>query len=250
MARVTRMLRSEEMMRPLGGFSHLMVLRTESRASQPALFEFIGADLVRTDSKVDLISQRVEFPPEYENAKLFIINAQLPSYGPSVWGDGTCDGPGYSLALYWMIPDDVFEDLQNPTTTTLRLLKRFLEAGDDRSLTDRFKVIAQVTNQDECGMTGMAKKLLVSHNATPVLTRPQHRIYHFRKGSTEVVVDVHAFSYIARRGIHLLIDKTSKLVIDVAFVIQGETEDELPEQVLGCCRLDHASVQKAAELPS
>ncbi|KAG7394105.1 hypothetical protein PHYBOEH_005660 [Phytophthora boehmeriae] len=218
-------------------------------ASQPALFEFLGADLVRTDSKVDLISQRVEFPPEYENAKLFIINAQLPSYGPSVWGDGSCDGPGYSLALYWMIPDDVYEELQNPTTTTLRLLKRFLEAGDDRSLTDRFKVIAQVTNQDECGMTGMAKKLLVSHNATPVLTRPQHRIYHFREGSTEVVVDVHAFSYIARRGIHLLIDKTSKLVIDVAFVIQGETEDELPEQVLGCCRLDHTSVQKAAELP-
>ncbi|KAJ0408220.1 hypothetical protein P43SY_004378 [Pythium insidiosum] len=96
----------------------------------------------------------------------------------------------------------------------------------------RFKVIAQVTNQEECGLTGMAKKLLVSHNATPVLTRPQHRIYHFNDGSTEVVVDVHAFSYIARRGIHMLLDKTSKLVIDIAFVLQGETEDELPERIL------------------
>ncbi|KAL4118146.1 hypothetical protein PRIC2_010473 [Phytophthora ramorum] len=221
----------------------------KKEASRPALFEFVGADLVRTDSKLDLISQRVEFPPELENSRLFIINAQLPSYGPSVWGDGSYDGPGYSLALYWRIPDDIFEELKNPTTTTFKLLKRFLEAGKDTSLTDRFKVIAQVTNQDECGITGMGKKLLVSHNATPVLTRPQHRIYHFRDGSTEIVVDVHAFSYIARRGIHSLIDKTSRLVIDVAFVIQGETDDELPEQVLGCCRLDRVNVQKAVDLP-
>ncbi|GMF23095.1 unnamed protein product [Phytophthora lilii] len=186
------------------------------RSAEPALFEFINADLVKTDSKLDLVSERVEFPPEYENSRLFIINAQ---------------------------------ELKNPTTTTLKLFKRFLEAGNDTSLTDRFKVIAQVTNQDECGITGMGKKLLVSHNATPVLTRPQHRIYHFRDGTTEIVVDVHAFSYIARRGIHSLIDKTSRLVIDVAFVIQGETEEELPEQVLGCCRLDRVNVQKAVDLP-
>lgn len=217
--------------------------------SKPALFEFIGADLVRTESKVDLISHRVEFPAVHENSRLFIINAQVPSYSPSLWNDGSFDGPGYTLALYWKIPERVVEDLKDPTTTTLTLLKRFLEAGNDTSLTDRFKVIAQVTNQDECGITGMAKKLLTSHNATPVLTRPQHRIYHFKDGTTEMVVDIHAFSYIARRGIHLLLDKTSRLVIDVAFVIQGETEDELPEQVLGCCRLDHVNVQMAKHLP-
>lgn len=131
----------------------------------------------------------------------------------------------------------------------MRLYKRFLHAGNDTSLTDRFKVIAQVTNQDECGITGMGKKLLTSHNSTPVLTRPQHRIYHFDEGSTEVVVDIHSFSYIARRGIHLLLDKTSKLVIDIGFVLQGETEEELPEQILGCCRLDHADVQHAMVMP-
>ncbi|RMX69094.1 hypothetical protein DD238_001924 [Peronospora effusa] len=224
----------------------------KSRKKQPskaALFEFIGADFVRTDSKLDLISERVEFPPEHENRRLFVINAQLPSYGPSVWGDSSYDGPGYSLALYWKIPDEIFEELKNPTTKTLKLLKRFLEAGNDTSLTDRFKVIAQVMNQEECGITGMSKKLLMSHNATPVLTRPQHRIYHFQDECTEIVIDIHAFSYIARRGIHSLIDKTSRLVIDLAFVIQGEAEDELPEQVLGCCRLDRINVQKAVDLP-
>ena len=141
------------------------------------------------------------------------------------------------------------QELEKPTTTTLKLLKRFLEAGPDTSVTDRVKIIAQVAKQDECGITGVGKRLLVSHSATPVLTRPQHRIYHFRDGKTEVVVDMHAFSYMARQGIYSLLDKTSRLVIDLAFVLQGETDDELPEQVLGCCRLDHVSVQKAAELP-
>uniref|UniRef100_A0AAV1UVI1 PH domain-containing protein n=1 Tax=Peronospora matthiolae TaxID=2874970 RepID=A0AAV1UVI1_9STRA len=217
--------------------------------SKPALFEFIGADLVRTDCKLDRISQHVEFPPPYDTSRLFVINIQLPSYGPSMWGDGTYDGPGYSLALYWKIPDDIVKDLENPTSTTVKLLKCFLEAGSDTSVTDRFKIIAQVTNQDECGITGVSKRLLVSHNATPVLTRPQHRIYHFRDGSTEVVVDMHAFSYVARRGIYSLLDKTSRLVIDFAFVVQGETDEELPEQVLGCCRLNRINVHQAGELP-
>ncbi|KAJ0411809.1 hypothetical protein ATCC90586_002962 [Pythium insidiosum] len=85
----------------------------------------------------------------------------------------------------------------------------------------RYPVLIEITieGSKQCLIVGfminmialkwMAKKLLVSHNATPVLTRPQHRIYHFNDGSTEVVVDVHAFSYIARRGIHMLLDKTA-----------------------------------------
>ncbi|TMW62094.1 hypothetical protein Poli38472_009587 [Pythium oligandrum] len=218
-------------------------------ASQGALFEFIGADLLRTTRKTDLLSQRIELPEEYTGEKLFVINAQLPSYGPSVWGDASYDGPGYSMVMCWRIPSEICEELKEPKTKTIRLLKRFLEAGNDTSLTDRFKVIAQVTNQDDCGLSGMAKKLLVTHNATPVLTRPQHRIYHFDDGSTEVVIDVHAFSYIARRGIYMLLDKTAKLVIDVAFVLQGEAEDELPERILGCCRLDSLEAHKAMDLP-
>ncbi|TYZ60282.1 hypothetical protein PybrP1_009029 [[Pythium] brassicae (nom. inval.)] len=193
--------------------------------------------------------ERVELPTEFADDKVFIINAQLPSYAPSVWGDATANGPGFSLVLYWRIPKAVLEELADPKSPALRLYKRFINAGSDTSVTDRFKVIAQVTNQDECGITGMGKKLLTSHNATPVLTRPQHRIYHFDGGSTEVVVDIHSFSYIARRGIHLLLDKTAKLVIDIGFVLQGESEEELPEQILGCCRLDHADVQHAMVIP-
>jgi len=38
------------------------------------------------------------------------------------------------------------------------------------------------------------------------------------------------------------------MVIDVCFVLQGETEDELPEQVIGCCRLARVDLAKAKHI--
>lgn len=35
------------------------------------------------------------------------------------------------------------------------------------------------------------------------------------------------------------------LVLDLAFVLQAEAEDELPERVLGCLRLDHVNLDEA-----
>jgi hypothetical protein len=40
---------------------------------------------VRTESKLDLISQRVEFPPEHESSRLFIINAQVTESHRTPW---------------------------------------------------------------------------------------------------------------------------------------------------------------------
>ena len=52
-------------------------MRIITQPSKPALFEFIGADLVRTDCKLDRVSQRVNFPPQYATSRLFILNAQV-----------------------------------------------------------------------------------------------------------------------------------------------------------------------------
>ncbi|RHZ39669.1 hypothetical protein DYB26_014766, partial [Aphanomyces astaci] len=136
--------------------------------------------------------------------------------------------------------------LRTPDSPATHLLARFLNASDP-SILDRFKVIAQVVNEADCGVTGYTKKLLTKNNGTPVLTRPQHRMYH-TPAYTEVDVDVHVFSLVARTGIHALVDKTAGMLIDVAFVLQGESEDELPEQVLGVCRLVRVDLSKAAHV--
>nr|CCA14401.1 conserved hypothetical protein [Albugo laibachii Nc14] len=214
-------------------------------ASHSALFQYVGADLFRTERKIDRMLSRIEVPDQ--SGRLFIINAQLPHYSPTMWGDANADGPGYSLVLYWWIPEKLLAELENPTNGYLSLLQQFLSATNEKNaaIIDRFKVIAQVANEQDCGISGVAKRLLHSHNATPVLTRPQHRLYQYEDGNIEMVVDLHTFSYIARRGIHLLLNKTASLVIDVAFVLQGETEEELPERVIGCCRLNCIDIDRA-----
>ncbi|EQC31869.1 hypothetical protein, variant [Saprolegnia diclina VS20] len=219
----------------------------KKEASASALFDFVGADLVRSDAKIDCITQHVNLPPHLTGEKLFVINAQLPLYGPSIFGGGNYDGPGVNLALYWTIPKDVQAQLVSPSTPTLRLLKRFFNSAKDPSILDRFKVIAQVVNEKDCGLSGMPRKLLQKNNATPVLTRPQHRIYH-REHFTEIDVDVHMFSLVARTGINSLVDKTAKMVIDMCFVLQGETDDELPEHILGCARMVRVDLSSAKHL--
>ncbi|RHY02775.1 hypothetical protein DYB36_010364, partial [Aphanomyces astaci] len=163
--------------------------------------------------KIDCIAQHVNVPPSVGNSRLFILHAQA---------------------------------LRTPDSPATHLLARFLNASDP-SILDRFKVIAQVVNEADCGVTGYTKKLLTKNNGTPVLTRPQHRMYH-TPAYTEVDVDVHVFSLVARTGIHALVDKTAGMLIDVAFVLQGESEDELPEQVLGVCRLVRVDLSKAAHV--
>ncbi|OQS03311.1 hypothetical protein THRCLA_04392 [Thraustotheca clavata] len=219
----------------------------KKEASAGALFDFVGADLIRSESKIDCITQHVKLPENLNGERLFVLNAQLPLYGPSLFGGNNYDGPGVNLVMYWTIPKDVQDQLENPTTPAIRLLKRFLNSAKEPSILERFKVIAQVVNEKDCGLSGMPRKLLQKNNATPVLTRPQHRIYH-RKHFTEVDIDVHMFSLVARTGINSLVDKTSKMIIDMCFVLQGETEDELPEQILGCARMVRVDLSSAKHL--
>ncbi|ETV92209.1 hypothetical protein H310_13442 [Aphanomyces invadans] len=218
--------------------------------SQAALLDFVGVDVVRTDGKIDCIAEHVHIPATLANTRLFILHAQMPLYAPSLF-HSSYDGPGASLIMYWSIPPAIEEALQSPEIPAMQLLQRFLEAstssGDPTAILDRFKVIAQVVNEHDCGVAGYTKKLLTKNNATPVLTRPQHRIYH-TPTYTEVDVDVHIFSLVARTGIHALIDKTASMLIDVAFVLQGESEAELPEQILGVCRLVRIDLAKAKHL--
>ena len=54
---------------------------------------------------------------------------------------------------------------------------------------------------------------------------------------SQVDIDVHRFSYMARVGLSGVKEQLKTLVLDHAFVIQGESDDELHEQILGGLRL-------------
>ena len=49
---------------------------------------------------------------------------------------------------------------------------------------------------------------------------------------------MHNFGSIARKGMELMFSNFSKMIIDVGFCIEGRTDEELPEVLLGQVHMD------------
>uniref|UniRef100_A0A803N8L4 Uncharacterized protein n=1 Tax=Chenopodium quinoa TaxID=63459 RepID=A0A803N8L4_CHEQI len=54
-------------------------------------------------------------------------------------------------------------------------------------------------------------------------------------------------SSVARGVVSLVLGYLNNLVIEMAFLIQADTDEELPEQLLGTCRLNHVDASKAVQ---
>lgn len=50
---------------------------------------------------------------------------------------------------------------------------------------------------------------------------------------SEIFIDAHTFCYLARSTGWTVIERVQRMVINAAFVIEGHSNEELPEQVLG-----------------
>jgi len=198
-------------------------------------------------AKTSHISQHLILPevkdPGLEGIKpLFIVNFELPSYSPPnpLWGKKQENGPGFNMVIYFKLTDQGINNMLNPTTNSHRLIKRFLKSEHQDPIRDRFKAIPRLSNAADMQLKAATRKLVSSYNSTPFMTRPQHTFY---KGPNylEVSIDVHVYCYTARFALDSFLPIMKDCVIDLAFVVEAVTDDELPEQVLGsvrCSRID------------
>ncbi len=104
-----------------------------------------------------------------------------------------------------------------------------------------------VNPQEQKQLGRTERHLLETYNGQPILTRPQHRFYRGDR-YFEVDVDAHEFNYVARKGLAGVSDHFRNMVVDFGFVIEGQEDAELPEQMLGCVRLCKIDVRQALEI--
>ncbi|XWS74295.1 hypothetical protein CRYUN_Cryun02cG0202700 [Craigia yunnanensis] len=139
----------------------------------------------------------------------FIINIQVP-------GSTT-----YSLALYYMM---------NTPVEDSPLLQNFVN-GDDAYRNSRFKLIPYISKGSWIVKQSVGKKACLIGQALEIN-------YFHGKNYLELGIDIGS-STVARGVVSLVLGYLNNLVIDMAFLIQANTEEELPEYLLGTCRLNH-----------
>ncbi len=64
-----------------------------------------------------------------------------------------------------------------------------------------------------------------------------------------VDLDAHQFGYVAKKAWNHIKHIMDHVVYDLAFVIQGDSNEELPERILTSVRMSKVAAQKQKQLP-
>ncbi|KAJ0046656.1 hypothetical protein Pint_06039 [Pistacia integerrima] len=184
------------------------------------LMQMMGADWMRSNQReIDLGSRPGGLVQRYAERGgpefFFIVNFQVP---------GTTM---HTIALYYVMKTPI-ED--NP------LLHSFVN-GDDAFRNSRLKLIPYISKGSWIVKQSVGK--------SACLLGQQLEVNYSRgKNYLEAIVDVGS-STVARGVASLVLGYLNNLVVEMAFLIQGNTEEELPEFLLGTCRLNHLDVSKS-----
>jgi hypothetical protein len=210
--------------------------------SQTSLYEFQRIEVLKSDCKIYHIAETTQLPglistkldQECRKRGLptrLVINVQLPNKGPSFFGGGSPD-PGTSVIFYFTIRSNV--PLPPPEDPSVKLCQRFF-AG---KAPGRFKVIGFVDNLVELGIASFVVSTVEKFNGKPVIVYKTGAFFGDPvRNYSEIDVDVHAFPFLVKTSLDALRNKVYLASLRAAFVIQGETDDELPERLLGCALL-------------
>ncbi|XP_058730046.1 protein ENHANCED DISEASE RESISTANCE 2-like [Vicia villosa] len=190
------------------------------------LLKPLGFDWITSSTKISEIlkhpNSRVrkviekEFP-DGDRPFVWAFNLQLPTKD------------NYSAVAYFTNKEPVVEG---------SLMDRFLK-GDDAFRNSRLKLIANIVNGP------WIVRKAVGEQAICIIGRALSCKYSVTENFMEVDIDIGS-SMVASAIVHLAFGYVTTLTVDLAFLIEGQTESELPEKLLGAFRfsnLDPASAR-------
>eukprot|EP00804_Cyclotella_cryptica_P025985 CCRYP_020101-RB/>CCRYP_020101-RB protein AED:0.03 eAED:0.03 QI:540/1/1/1/1/1/3/1089/626 len=182
--------------------------------------------------------------PELRGTKIpdvLVVHFMLPYEPPNMFKQKD-DGPG-GECVYYLRPSQRFLDEVSgkiPITPATRLFCRWCnECQSNLEMRSRFKCMALVKDIDKHNFG-----LLKSYNGKPVLITESGRVcsgFHGDMRYLEMTANVHYWAFMAKKGFVSLIPKFKNMQMEVGFTIEGRSDNELPECMLGSTVLSYIS---------
>mmetsp|Transcript_22998 Transcript_22998/g.62429 ORF Transcript_22998/g.62429 Transcript_22998/m.62429 type:complete len:877 (+) Transcript_22998:131-2761(+) len=194
-------------------------------AANSTLMQLTAVDLLRAPQPLENLAARPGSPAQLESgANLqLILNFQLP--GP----------PCLSLVLYFAA------DRERPSDPDL--LAR-LDAFSRASVEERNSVFKLIPGVAEGNW--MVRRAV---GQTPAIVgRALHMTYHAVPGRyVEIAIDVGSSS-VAAGVLRIVKGAARRVVVDLAFLLEGRTEEELPEKMLAAVRMMYIDIDRAVDV--
>ena len=213
------------------------------------IYEAFAVDTFCARKRIDHIAQFLTLP-DVQNLDthsefvppILMIQLQLPSDSPPLFKTVE-DGPGWAIVMYFKITEWACNELKDLATASpaIQLFAKYCEfAETDFAWRSRFKVITYCSNLDEMGVPSV----ISSYNAKPVIIRRTGSIF---RGPTHMEIDIHIhkFANLAKKSIHLLSSHCGLMYMQIGFVVEGRTDEELPETLFACVGVNRPVEEKA-----
>lgn len=195
---------------------HFAYNKTKIPAGKP-LMELVAVDWFKDAKRMDHVARRQGCAAQVASEKgLFsmVINIQVPA------------SSHYSMVFYFV----------SKPLVPGSLLQRFVD-GDDEFRNSRLKLIPSVPKGSWI--------VRQSVGSTPCLLGKAIDCSYIRGPSyLEIDVDVSS-STVANGVLGLVFGVITTLVVDMAFLVQANTFDELPERLIGAVRVSHLELSSA-----
>lgn len=155
------------------------------------------------------------------------------------------DGYGSEMTFYLTPSERLLKELENTPSPAVKLFQKWSQTCvNDEKMRCRFKCMGFVENL-EC----LNLNWLKQYNGKPVLITESGSVMKHQDNILEMSVNIHKWSFLAKKSFVSLIPKFQEMQLRVGFTIEALEEDEMPECILGSVTLHNLDESTFLTIP-